>query len=125
MLGVVNGIWKIVAEFVPFITSSLPGRHSTRRASAAIAARRYQGPESSSQSAGKNVSSRHPESEPMDPGTQRQKRREFVLSSLNVAIEASNLAKELCSITPAKPVFGSLGVILTMIKVGFFLYHPR
>jgi hypothetical protein len=58
---------------------------------------------------------------PMDPDAQRQKRREFVLSSLNVAIEASNLAKEFCSITPAKPVFGSFSVVLTMIKVGFFL----
>ena len=57
----------------------------------------------------------------MDPGAQRQKRREIVLSSLNVAIEASNLAKEFCSITPAKPVFGSLSVVLTMIKVGLFL----
>jgi hypothetical protein len=58
---------------------------------------------------------------PMDPDAQRQKRREFVLSSLNVAIEASNLAKEFCSITPAKPVFGSFSIVLTMIKVGFFL----
>ena len=57
MLGVVNEIWKIVAEFVPFITSSPPDS-TTRRASAAIAARRYQDPESSSQPAGKNVSSR-------------------------------------------------------------------
>ena len=57
----------------------------------------------------------------MDPDAQRQTRREFVLSSLNVAIEASNLAKEFCSITPAKPVFGSLSVILTMIKVNLLL----
>jgi hypothetical protein len=57
----------------------------------------------------------------MDANAQRQKRREFVLSSLNTAIEASNLAKELCSITPAKPVFACLSVILTMIKVDFFL----
>jgi hypothetical protein len=40
MLGAVNEIWKIVAEFVPFITASLPGQQSARRASAAIAARR-------------------------------------------------------------------------------------
>ena len=55
----------------------------------------------------------------MDPNDQRQKRRDVVVSSLNVAIEASNLAKEFCSITPANPVFGSFSVILTMIKVGF------
>ena len=55
----------------------------------------------------------------MDPDTQQgQKRRDVVLSSLDVAIEVSNLAKEFCSITPAKPVFGSLSVILTMIRVG-------
>ena len=54
----------------------------------------------------------------MDPDAQRQKRRDVFLSSLNVAIEVSNLAKEFCSITPAKPVFGSFSVILTMIKVG-------
>jgi hypothetical protein len=69
------------------------------------------------ESAGYNVPSYHTDSEFMAPDAQRQERRDFVLSSLNVAIEASNLAKELCSITPAKPVFGSLSVILTMIKV--------
>ena len=73
------------------------------------------------QPAGNDVFSRYLDFEPMHANTQRQKRREFVLSSLNVAIEASNLAKELCSITPAKPVFGSFSVILTMIKVGLFL----
>jgi hypothetical protein len=57
----------------------------------------------------------------MYASAQRRKRREFVLSSLNVAIEASNLAKEFCSITPAKPVFACFSVILTMIKVGSFL----
>lgn len=36
---------------------------------------------------------------------------------LNVAIEAINLAKEISSITPAKAVFGSVGVLLTMIRV--------
>jgi hypothetical protein len=57
----------------------------------------------------------------MDPAAQRQKRRDIILSSLNVAIEASNLAKDLCSITPAKPVFGTFSVILTMVKVDLFL----
>jgi hypothetical protein len=61
----------------------------------------------------------------MDPGAQRRKRREIVLSSLDVAIEASNLAKEFCSITPARPVFASFSAILTMIKVDFFLGRPR
>ena len=57
----------------------------------------------------------------MDPDAQQQGRRDVVLSSLNVAIEALNLAKEISSITPAKVVFGSVSVILTMIKVGSFL----
>jgi hypothetical protein len=57
----------------------------------------------------------------MHANAQRQKRREKIISSLNVAIEASNLAKDLCSITPAKPVFACFSVILTMIKVGSFL----
>jgi hypothetical protein len=71
--------------------------------------------------AGYNVPSYHIDFELMAPDAQRQERRDFVLSSLNVAIEASNLAKELCSITPAKPVFGSFSVILTMIKVDLSL----
>ena len=70
-----------------------------------------------SQPSGHNVSSHHVDFEPMNANTQRQKRRDTVLSSLNVAIEASNLAKEFCNITPAKPVFGSFSVILTMIRV--------
>jgi len=53
----------------------------------------------------------------MDTKSQRPKGRSGVLSSLNVAIEATNLAKEISSITPAKAVFGSVGVLLTMIRV--------
>jgi len=49
------------------------------------------------------------------------KRRDNVLSTLNGAIETLNLAKEISSFTPAKAVFGSVGVIVTMIRVGFFL----
>ena len=55
----------------------------------------------------------------MDADSQRQKRREDALSLLNMAIEAVNLAKEVSSITPAKAVFGSVGVLLTMIRVRF------
>ena len=39
---------------------------------------------------------------------------------LNVAIEAMNLAKEISSVTPAKAVFGSVSVLLTMIRVRLF-----
>ena len=93
------------------------------RYTAAIAARLYQSPGSSSQPAGNNSFSCCPDLdfERMDASAKQQKRRDFVLSSLNTAIEASNLAKELCNVTPAKPVFACFSVILTMIKVGFFL----
>ena len=60
----------------------------------------------------------------MDPNAQGQKRREIALSSLNMAIETLNLAKEISSITPAKAVFGAVSVILTMIKVYSFLRRP-
>ena len=61
----------------------------------------------------------------MDPETRRQKGRENIISSLNVAIETLNLAKEISSILPAKAVFGSVGIILTMIKVDLFLLFLR
>jgi len=53
---------------------------------------------------------------------QRPKGRKRTISALNTAIEALNLAKELSSITPAKAVFGSVSVILTMIRVGLLLF---
>ena len=58
----------------------------------------------------------------MDANPQRQKRRDNVLSLLNVSIEAMNLAKEVSSVTPAKAVFGSVGVLLAMIRVRFLLF---
>jgi len=51
----------------------------------------------------------------------KSQRWDSVLSSLNVAIDGLNLVKELSSVTPAKAVFGSVGVLLTMIKVRFLL----
>ena len=47
------------------------------------------------------------------------KAQEGVISTLNAAIEAMNLAKELSSITPARAVFGSISVVLTMTRVSF------
>jgi hypothetical protein len=92
---------------------------------ATIAARHHQGSGSSLQPAGDNGFSCRLDFESMYVNAQRRKRRERVLSSLNVAIEASNLAKESCSITPAKPVFASFSVILTMIKVYSLLPRLR
>ena len=57
----------------------------------------------------------------MDTNPQRQERRENTLSVLNVTIDALNLAKEISSATPAKAVFGSVGALLSMIKVRPFL----
>ena len=53
----------------------------------------------------------------MDANSRREKWQDGILSSLNAAIEAMNLAKEVASITPAKAVFGSVSVLLTMIRV--------
>jgi len=53
--------------------------------------------------------------------SQRTNRRDIALSSLNAAVEALNIAKEAVSITPAKAVFGTVSVILKMIRVSFLL----
>ena len=53
----------------------------------------------------------------MDTKSERPKGRDSALSSLNLAIEGLNLAKEISSITPAKAVFGSVSVLLAMIRV--------
>jgi hypothetical protein len=65
----------------------------------------------------------YPDSEPMNPKFKQSKRRDDVLSSLNVVIEGLNLAENLSSITPAKAVFSTVSVILTMIRVSFLLLH--
>ena len=49
----------------------------------------------------------------------RTQRQDNAVSSLNVAIEVVNLAKEVSSVTPAKAVFGSVSILLTMIRVCF------
>ena len=53
----------------------------------------------------------------MNVNSQQQGPRDGALSALNVAIEAANLAKEASSVTPAKAVFGSVSILLTMIRV--------
>ena len=57
----------------------------------------------------------------MKAESQRPKERGGVVSALDLAIEALNLAKEVSSVTPAKAVFGSVSVILMMIKVSLIL----
>jgi len=55
--------------------------------------------------------------------SQRPKRPDTALSLLNAAIDAMNIAKDVLSMTPAKAAFGSVSVILTMIRVGFLLFR--
>ena len=57
----------------------------------------------------------------MQSKSQRPSEREGVITALNAAIETLNLAKEISSITPAKAVFGSVSIILAMIRVSFLL----
>ena len=54
----------------------------------------------------------------MDAKSHQSKRRDATISSLNAAIEGVNLAKDSLGMTPAKAAFGSVGVILTTIRVG-------
>ena len=56
---------------------------------------------------------------------QESKARDGLLSSLNAAIDALNLAKEISSATPAKAVFGSVSILLTMIKVCGLLFRDN
>jgi len=56
--------------------------------------------------------------------SQRQKRRDVAISSLNAAIVALNIMKEATSITPAPAVFGTVSVLLTMIRVRFPPFPP-
>jgi len=55
----------------------------------------------------------------MQAKSQRPKGRDGAISSLNIAIEGLNLAKEVSSVTPAKAVASAL---LTLIKVCSLLF---
>jgi len=52
---------------------------------------------------------------------QQPKGQNGTLFSLNEAIEALDLAKEASRITQAKAAFGSVVVLLSIIRVGFLL----
>ena len=54
----------------------------------------------------------------METKSQQPKEQEGAISMLNGFIEVFNLAKEISSNTPAKAVFGSVNVLLAMIRVG-------
>ena len=57
----------------------------------------------------------------MEAKSQQPEEREGVISVLNGFIEALNLAKEVASNTPAKAAFGSVVVILAMVRVSRLL----
>ena len=59
----------------------------------------------------------------MEAESQSHEGREGAISALNAAIEGVNFAKELSSITPAKAVFGSVGIILATIRVNHLLFR--
>jgi hypothetical protein len=50
------------------------------------------------------------------------KARDGVVSTLDVAIELLNLGRVTCSISPAQVAFGSVGVLLTIIRVCCLLF---
>jgi len=54
--------------------------------------------------------------------SRRRRRQDSVLSSLDVTIEALNLAEKVSDITPARAAFGSVGALLTMIRVRILFY---
>ena len=59
----------------------------------------------------------------METKSQRQKRRDDALSSLNAAIGALDLARQTANVVPIKDVLDSTSVFLNTIKVCFLLLH--
>ena len=53
----------------------------------------------------------------MASASKPQKGREVVLPTLDVFIQALNIAKDACGIPPAQIALGSASTLLTMIKV--------
>jgi len=99
-------------------SSKLASLHEVYREK--IAAHIYWGLEPSPQPSHLTVLPQLPRVYTTEAESQRPKERDGAISALNAAIEALNPAKELSSITLAKAVFASVGVILTMIRVSFF-----
>ena len=55
--------------------------------------------------------------------SQKPKGRENALSLLNAAIEVITVAKDAANATPAQAAFSAATVLLTMIRVSFFLFR--
>ena len=61
----------------------------------------------------------------MTDNPQRPKGRGKVLAALNMAIDGLGILKEATSTTPVSPVFGSVVVLLTMIRVSSSLFRDE
>ena len=60
----------------------------------------------------------------MAPKSRRQKQREYSIQSpLDSAIQDVDLARDTCSILPARVAFGSLSAFLATIKVCLLLFR--
>jgi hypothetical protein len=57
--------------------------------------------------------------------SQQQKGRDRVLLTLDVFIQALNIAKDACGIPPAQIALGSASTLLTMIRVRFPLFLSK
>ena len=58
----------------------------------------------------------------MEAESKRPKGQEAAISALNAAVEAMNLAEKISTIAPAKTVFGTVSILLTLIRVCFMLF---
>ena len=58
----------------------------------------------------------------MDVESRKPEQVKGATSALNVAIEAMDLARRLSTVAPAKDVFGSVSVSLTMLRVSSFCF---
>ena len=61
----------------------------------------------------------------MTDNSQQPEVQDGTLSSLNMAIDGLIIAKEVASVTPAKAVFGSVAVLLTMIRVRLLSFYKE
>ena len=55
----------------------------------------------------------------------QQEGRDRAISTLNTLIQILNIAKDACAIPPAQVAFGSVCVLLTMIRVRSALFYDH
>jgi hypothetical protein len=102
-------------EFNPFSKRLLPRE---------ITAHPYQA-SASSWSPAPHTPSSHPPPLPTMASSQQPKGRDAVLTTLDISIQALNIAKDACGIPPAQVAFGSATVLLTMIRVPFLIFYEE